>query len=68
MAKKADEADEGARKTKAVARCENCGEYIPVRIWGDESIHPVGTGDACCEDALYRVVETDTPAEFADTE
>lgn len=54
------ETTEGAEgeKTKAVAVCDGCGEVVPVRVWSDGTIHPIGESDnRCCEEADYRVLE-----------
>lgn len=53
-------------KEKAVAVCENCGQPTPVRVWPDETIHPIGTRDQCCAETSYQVVEDETPAECVD--
>lgn len=45
-------------KTKAVAICEGCGEVVPVRVWPDESIHPIGSGESCCGESEYNVLES----------
>ena len=40
-------------KRKAVARCENCQEIYPVRIWPDGTVHPLGSRSGCsCEQGL----------------
>jgi hypothetical protein len=58
--------EEQAEKERAVAVCENCGQPIPVRIWPDETIHPIGGRNRCCAEESYRVVEDETPSEFMD--
>lgn len=45
------------KKTKAVAVCDGCGEVVPVRVWPDESVHPIGSEGGCCADADYRILE-----------
>jgi hypothetical protein len=52
-------------KTKAVAICENCGEVVPVRVWPDESIHPIGSREGCCGESEYSILEDgDSPTAF----
>lgn len=52
------EMDEKQEKEKAVAVCDGCGEIIPVRVWSDGHIHPIGEDEGqCCEGAEYRVLE-----------
>jgi hypothetical protein len=56
MSETTEEEERG--KTKAVAVCDACGEVTPVRVWSDETIHPIGESDSrCCERAEYRVLE-----------
>lgn len=44
-------------KRKAVARCVNCGEIYPVKIWADGTIHPLGSADVCsCTEADLRIM------------
>jgi hypothetical protein len=44
-------------KTKAVAICDSCGEVVPVRVWPDESIHPIGSDEDCCGESEYQILE-----------
>jgi hypothetical protein len=44
-------------KKKAVAVCDGCGELVPVRVWPDESIHPIGSDEGCCGETDYRILE-----------
>ena len=53
-------------KERAVAVCENCGQPMPVNVWPDETIHPVGRRNRCCAEDSYQVVEDETRAEFVD--
>lgn len=53
-------------KERAVAVCDNCGQPIPVNVWPDETIHPLGGRNQCCAEPSYHVVEDETPAEFVD--
>lgn len=48
-------------KTKAVAVCDGCGEVVPVRVWPDESIHPIGS-EECCADSEYHILEDEASA------
>lgn len=49
---------ENEEKTKAVAVCDGCGEVVPVRVWSDGTIHPIGEDESgCCREAEYRVLE-----------
>ncbi|KYH24181.1 hypothetical protein HAPAU_38250 [Halalkalicoccus paucihalophilus] len=50
-------------KTKAVAECDQCGTYTPVRVWSDGTIHPVGGDEFCCEEQSYTVLENDAFSE-----
>lgn len=52
-------------KVKGVAICESCGQPSPVRIRPDGSVHPIGGRRRCCADSSYRVVENESPSEFA---
>lgn len=44
-------------KRKAAAKCTNCDEIYPVKIWPDGTIHPLGSADVCnCEQGNLRIM------------
>jgi hypothetical protein len=56
------------QKERALGVCTECGQPTPVRIWPDETIHPIGGNGRCCGRQSYRIVETDSPVESATDE
>lgn len=44
-------------KTKALAMCSGCEQPLPVRIWPDGHIHPIGGHDDCGEEE-YQILES----------
>ncbi|WP_336363180.1 hypothetical protein [Halalkalicoccus salilacus] len=54
------------KKERGVATCENCGQPIPVNVWPDGTVHPIGGKNRCCAEPSYQVVENETPAKFVD--
>lgn len=44
-------------KTKAVAVCSGCDQPLPVRIWPNGYIHPIGGHDDCSGDG-YQILES----------
>lgn len=51
---------ESGEKRKAVAKCGNCGEIYPVKIWTDGTIHPLGSADVCpCDEASLQIMGDD---------
>lgn len=56
------------QKERALGVCTECGQPTPVRIWPDETIHPIGGTGHCCGRQSYRVVETDPSVESATDE
>ena len=52
-------ANEGPQeRVRAVAKCKYCDSIVPVHVWSDDTIHPIGhSSSGCCKDMSLELIE-----------